>query len=80
MSKVSCGPPIAGTAVRVLDDDGAALSERRVGEMAIQSDCMLSEYYRRPDLQPFQDGWFRTGDMGYLADGRGVSSSAVPKT
>ena len=30
---------------------------------------MLSEYYKRPDLQPFQDGWYRTGDMGYIADG-----------
>jgi len=30
---------------------------------------MLSGYYKRPDLQPFQDGWYRTGDMGYIADG-----------
>ena len=30
---------------------------------------MLSEYYHRPDLQPFSDGWYRTGDMGYIADG-----------
>ena len=30
---------------------------------------MLSEYYKRPDLQPFQEGWYRTGDMGYMADG-----------
>ncbi|MEW5985985.1 MAG: AMP-binding protein [Chloroflexota bacterium] len=67
--KVSCGRPIAGTAVRVVDDSGHTLPERRVGEIAIQSDCMLQEYYRRPDLQPFQDGWYRTGDRGYLADG-----------
>jgi acyl-CoA synthetase (AMP-forming)/AMP-acid ligase II len=31
---------------------------------------MLSGYYQRPDLQPFTpDGWYRTGDMGYVADG-----------
>jgi acyl-CoA synthetase (AMP-forming)/AMP-acid ligase II len=30
---------------------------------------MLIGYYRRPDLQPFQDGWFLTGDRGYLAEG-----------
>jgi fatty-acyl-CoA synthase len=66
---VSCGSPIAGTAVRVLGEDGRALPERRVGQVAIRSDYMLSGYYKRPDLQPFRDGWYLTGDMGYLADG-----------
>ena len=67
--RVSCGPPIANTAVRVLDENGTPLPERRVGELAVQSDCMLSQYYRRPDLEPFQDGWYLTGDMGYVAGG-----------
>jgi len=68
-TRVSCGPTIAGTAVRVIDSAGQSLPDRHVGEVAIQSDCMLSGYYQRPDLQPFQDGWYRTGDMGYLAEG-----------
>ena len=67
VAKVACGPPIPGTAVRVLDKAGHPLPERHVGELAIRSSYMLSEYYRRPDLHPFHDGWFRTGDMGYLA-------------
>ena len=66
---VSCGRPIEGTAVRVLGEDGAILADRRVGEIALRSDCMLSEYYRRPDLQPFQEGWYLTGDMGYVSEG-----------
>jgi acyl-CoA synthetase (AMP-forming)/AMP-acid ligase II len=67
--KVSCGRAIVGTAVRVLDEQGNVLPDRRVGELAIQSNCMLAEYYRRPDLQPFTDGWYRTGDRGYLVNG-----------
>ncbi len=67
--KVSCGPPIAGTAVQVLDKKGQILPERHVGELAVQSDCMLTEYYRRPDLDPFHAGWYLTGDRGYMADG-----------
>jgi fatty-acyl-CoA synthase len=67
--RVSCGPAIAGTAVRVVNDEGQVLPERCVGQMAIQSDYMLSGYYKRPDLQPFHDGWYLTGDMGYIADG-----------
>jgi acyl-CoA synthetase (AMP-forming)/AMP-acid ligase II len=32
---------------------------------------MLAGYYRRPDLteKAFLDGWYLTGDLGYLADG-----------
>ncbi|MGD2048665.1 MAG: AMP-binding protein [Chloroflexota bacterium] len=67
--RVSCGPPIRGTTIRVVDDAGRSLPERTVGEVAIQSDCMLAGYYKRPDLDPFQDGWYLTGDMGYLAGG-----------
>ena len=68
-TRVSCGPTIAGTAVRVIGSAGESLPDRHVGEIAIQSDCMLNGYYQRPDLQPFQDGWYRTGDMGYVAEG-----------
>jgi acyl-CoA synthetase (AMP-forming)/AMP-acid ligase II len=67
---VSCGKPIRGTQVRVLDENGAELPERHVGELAVKSNCMLTEYYKRPDLNPFTpDGWYMTGDMGYMADG-----------
>lgn len=65
---VSCGPAISGTRVRVVDAGGRDLPERYVGEIAIQSDCLLTGYYRRPDLHPFTpDGWYLTGDMGYMA-------------
>jgi fatty-acyl-CoA synthase len=67
--RVSCGPAIVNTAAKIIDDAGNALPDRAVGQVVVQSDCMLSEYYKRPDLQPFQDGWYRTGDMGYMADG-----------
>jgi len=69
VTQVSCGPAIAGTSVKVIDADGHALPQRAVGELAIQSDCMLTDYYQRPDLQPFKDGWYLTGDMGYLVEG-----------
>jgi fatty-acyl-CoA synthase len=66
---VSCGAPLMGTMVRVVNADGQDLAEQQVGEIAIHSEYMLTEYYQRPDLAPFRDGWYFTGDMGYLAAG-----------
>jgi fatty-acyl-CoA synthase len=66
---VSCGAPIAGTEVRIVAENGNIVDERQVGEIAIRSDYMLTEYYKRSDLNPFRDGWYLTGDMGYLVDG-----------
>ncbi|MFZ4813769.1 MAG: AMP-binding protein [Phototrophicaceae bacterium] len=68
--KVGCGQPIAGVQVQAVDGEGNPLPERAVGELAVRSDSMLTEYHQRPDLNPFTpDGWYRTGDMGYIAGG-----------
>ncbi len=68
---LSCGRPIPGTRVKVVDAQGQALPERHVGELAVQSNCMLAGYYNRPDetARAFADGWYLTGDYGYIADG-----------
>jgi acyl-CoA synthetase (AMP-forming)/AMP-acid ligase II len=68
---VSCGALIGGVEVRVVDDDGNPLPERQVGEIILRGNSMLSGYYRRPDItaESLRQGWFYTGDMGYLADG-----------
>jgi acyl-CoA synthetase (AMP-forming)/AMP-acid ligase II len=68
---LSAGRPIQNTHLRVIDSAGNEIGERQVGEIAIQSNCILTGYYNRPDLSAssFQDGWYLTGDLGYLADG-----------
>jgi acyl-CoA synthetase (AMP-forming)/AMP-acid ligase II len=69
---LSCGKAIAGCQLRIVDEAFNNLPERTIGEIAIQSDSMLSGYYHREDLtaQALIDGWYRTGDLGYL-DGNG---------
>lgn len=69
LTQVSCGPAIIGTQVRIIGANGDVLADREVGEIAIKSDCLLTEYYQRPELQPFSEGWYLTGDRGYLVDG-----------
>ncbi|MEJ5223256.1 MAG: AMP-binding protein [Anaerolineales bacterium] len=68
---MSSGRPIANTRIRILDEKGRDLPERVVGEIALQSDCMLTGYYNRPDATAtaLVDGWYLTGDYGYVADG-----------
>ena len=66
---LSAGTPIQNTHLRVVTPDGKSLPERKIGEIAISSDCLLTGYYNRPEIthQSFLDGWFLTGDLGYLA-------------
>jgi acyl-CoA synthetase (AMP-forming)/AMP-acid ligase II len=68
---LGCGKSIPGTNIRVVDSNGRTLPDRHVGEVAILSDCMLTDYYHRPDAtqKAFIDGWYLTGDYGYLVDG-----------
>ncbi|MBC7871710.1 MAG: AMP-binding protein, partial [Chitinophagaceae bacterium] len=68
---VSNGRPIVNCEVIITDDNRQPLPERHVGEIALRSDSMLIGYYRRPDANAeiLINGWYFTGDMGYLADG-----------
>ncbi|MBI5957976.1 MAG: AMP-binding protein, partial [Chloroflexi bacterium] len=71
MTMVSCGQAIPNTEIRIVDAERRDLPERYVGEIALRSDCMLTGYYHRADAtgEAMQDGWYFTGDYGYLADG-----------
>lgn len=69
---MSCGKSIPNTTIRIVDEKGDDLPERHVGEIALKSNCMLNEYYHRPELtaQAFTaDGWFKSGDYGYVVNG-----------
>lgn len=67
---VSCGKPISGARVKVVGENGLDLAERYVGEVYVKSNSMLTGYYKRDDLNPFdQEGWYHTGDRGYIANG-----------
>jgi acyl-CoA synthetase (AMP-forming)/AMP-acid ligase II len=67
---VSAGRPISDVEVKIIDSSGNFLNERKIGEIVIRSNCMLNGYYNRDDItrNSFIDGWFKTGDFGYIAD------------
>jgi long-chain acyl-CoA synthetase len=59
--------------LRVVDDTGADTAAGDRGEIWIKGPTVMAHgYWRRPDANAaaFTDGWFHTGDIGYLdADG-----------
>lgn len=63
----SAGRATMFTDVRVRGDDGV-IRARGEGEVVIKSDILLKEYWNRPDAtrDAFDDGWFRTGDIGEI--------------
>ena len=65
------GKPLSGINVRIVDDNGAALNERDIGEVQIKGATLFQGYYGDNDSfdQHTQDGWLRTGDLGYLYNG-----------
>jgi acyl-CoA synthetase (AMP-forming)/AMP-acid ligase II len=72
MKMMSSGQPLGNTQVKVVDNQGNAVPDRVIGELALNSDCMLTGYYNRPDLteKAFRDGWYLTGDYGYISNGQ----------
>jgi len=68
---VSCGVPLPGHCLRIADDEGTDLPEREVGEIWLSGPSVMKGYFERGAVarpRP-DDGWLRTGDLGYLADG-----------
>jgi long-chain acyl-CoA synthetase len=59
--------------IAILDDSGKAMPQGQNGEVSIRTVALFSGYWNRPEASAecmTQDGFFRTGDLGYLdADG-----------
>ncbi|HMJ16253.1 MAG TPA: AMP-binding protein, partial [Polyangiaceae bacterium] len=68
---VKLGKPISGAELRIVNDAGQVLPQRAVGEVELRSPSTMSEYFDDPQAtaSAFRDGWLRTGDIGYLANG-----------
>lgn len=68
---VSVGRPVHGIQVRIRGGDGESRPGRQLGEIQIRGDVVSPGYYRDPaaTAQLFDDGWLRTGDLGFQLDG-----------
>jgi len=61
--KGTCGEPLPGVAI------GIAHADRRVfGEIVVKGDNVMLGYWNNPEAtsEVLQDGWFHTGDLGFI--------------
>lgn len=68
----SCGRPMFGGRVRVVDAEDNDLPPHQVGEILYQGENLMTGYWAREEAsaEAMRGGWFHTGDAGYLdADG-----------
>ncbi len=67
---VSNGPALNGMAVRIVDERGADIGEFFEGRLQISGASVTKGYLNNVDSEQFtKDGWFDTGDLGFVVDG-----------
>jgi thioester reductase-like protein len=79
---VSCGTPLPGLDVKIVDPEGHfVLKPDRIGEIWVAGSGKCLGYWNNPELTlkqfrarlvddtPYDDGYLRTGDIGFFHDG-----------
>lgn len=71
-SFVEVGGPMAGVAMRVVDNAGRICCEGVIGRIEVRGLQVMDGYYRNADAtnEAFtDDGWLRMGDCGFMVNG-----------
>ncbi len=68
----SAGREAVGAEIRIVDEAGADLGVGEVGEILIRSESVIAGYWNNPEetATAIRDGWFHSGDLGYLDENR----------
>ena len=68
----AAGKPVFGVELRITDSLGHEVASGESGEVCARGGNFMREYWRKPTEthEVLRDGWYRTGDVGYIeADG-----------
>ena len=67
------GSPVPGLSIRIVDDAGRVAAEGDTGNVQIAGAMIISRYFANKQATATaytSDGWFHTGDLGFLRDDR----------
>ncbi len=70
---VEVGGPLPGTQLRIVFPDGTLVPEGKIGSLQVKGLSVTEGYFKNPELNAeafTPDGWFKTGDLGVLREGR----------
>lgn len=64
----SCGKPLPLIEIQIIDSNNQALGPNEAGEMLIRLPSIAKSYWRKPEAwnEVYEDGWYRSGDVGYF--------------
>jgi long-chain acyl-CoA synthetase len=64
----SVGKPFLDYQIKIVDDNMNSLPVGESGEICVKGESVMKGYYNRPKetAEAIVDGWFKTGDIGYL--------------
>ncbi|MEM6793888.1 MAG: SDR family NAD(P)-dependent oxidoreductase, partial [Acidobacteriota bacterium] len=69
---IEVGPPIPGVELRIVDGENRQLPERVIGRLQIRGAAVTPGYLNNGEANAeafVGDGWFRSGDLGFLDRG-----------
>src|SRR5450830_515789 len=68
---VACGQPLPGHEIRIVDEAGYELGERREGRLEFRGPSTTRGYFRNETKthELFRDGWLDSRDRAYMAGG-----------
>jgi acyl-CoA synthetase (AMP-forming)/AMP-acid ligase II len=67
---LSAGRPIAGTELRIVDEQDRPVPNGTIGEIVARGPQLMQGYWNRPEetAEALRGGWMHTGDAGVLDD------------
>ncbi len=67
---VSVGKAVNGCSIKISHKDKTLEGDRIIGEILIKGDNVIRHYYGKSERATDKEGWFNTGDLGFIVDGK----------